>query len=164
MALSLFLPFFLVQAELKPMNIHIFTQTGCPHCASAISLLENMKNNGYPEIVINEFDMKANHDHIKKLLLFANAYQADPRTVPLIFIGDKHISGYLENSLREAIEYYHLPVNNYPDPQNIVDEYYQSHPVQSEQPAGNTKTEIVGWVVIGAIILGGGVILINKFF
>ena len=162
--LAFFLPLFSAQAEQAPMDVYIFTQTGCPHCAKALSLLEELKNNGYPEIVVHEFDMKAEPTQVKKLIQFANVYKADARKVPVLFIGTKAISGFLENSIKEALEYYHLPVNSYPNPQNIVDEYYKTHPDPIMPAADTAQTAIIGWMVLGVVVVGGGVVVVNKFF
>ncbi len=151
------------QAAESPMDIYIFTQNGCPHCANILSQLETLKQNEYPQIVIHDFDMKADPKYVTKFNEFNYAYKISPQGIPVTFIGAKAIEGESENEISQAVEFYNLPVNEYPDPQLFVKTYLENNPLpENEQP--QSGQENIGWIVIGVIIVGGVIFVVNKVF
>ena len=64
-------------------KVQIYTTNWCPYCTAAKSLLDD-KGVPYDEIDVTEPDLRA------EMMQRANGR----RTVPQIFIGDKHVGGY----------------------------------------------------------------------
>ncbi|NQT49550.1 hypothetical protein HQ571_02535 [Candidatus Kuenenbacteria bacterium] len=167
-AFLLLMPFIGIQAEeektAQTIDVYIFTQTGCQYCAKAKELLETLQETEYPEIKVHEFDMKANPKYVKKFDEFNTAYDISPSGVPVTFIGNKSVQGWKENELRQLIEFYHLPTNEYPNPQQIVDDFLKENPDKAPADAPRSPKETLGWVVLGVIVVGGGIFIINKAF
>jgi len=162
--LFMFSPLLSASAAEKTTEVYIFTQKGCPHCANALALLDEMKSDGYPEIVVNEFDMKVQPKYVKKYQEFATAYNINPNGVPVIYIGPKTIIGFQETSIREAIETCHLPISSCVNPNDYVTEQLKNLPLTSTSANPNSSSAIVGWVVLGILVIGGGALIVNKFF
>lgn len=162
--LMLLAPLFNVLAADKTTEVYIFTQKGCPYCAKAMALLDEMKKNDYPEINVNEFDLKVHPKYVKKYLEFATAYNINPDGVPVIYIGPKTIIGFQETSIREAIETCHLPISNCLNPNDYVTEQLKNLPSVPDSNNSNSSKTIIGWVVLGVLVVGGGALVINKFF
>jgi glutaredoxin len=162
--LFMFLPLFNVSAAEKTTEVYIFTQKGCPHCANALALLDEMKTGDYPEIVVKEFDMKVQPKYVKKYQEFATAYNINPTGVPVIYIGQKTIIGFQESSIREAIETCHLPISNCVNPNDYVTEQLKNLPAIPVSNNINSSQSIVGWVVLVILVVGGGALIVNKFF
>lgn len=162
--LILFLPLFGLSAAEKTTEVYIFTQQGCPYCAKAMALLDEMKKSDYPEINVNEFDMKVHPKYVKKYQEFASAYKISPTGVPVTYVGPKAIIGFEETSLRQAIESCHLPISDCVNPNDYVAEQLKNLPTINQTNSSGTPQEIVGWVILGILVVGGGVLIINKFF
>lgn len=162
--LMLLTPLFNLLAADKTTEIYIFTQKGCPYCAKALALFDEMKKGDYSEINVNEFDMKVYPKYVKKYQEFANAYKISPTGVPVTYIGPKAIVGFEETSLRQAIEFCHLPISDCVNPNDFVAEQLKNLPAGDQTNSSGTPQEIVGWVVLGLLVVGGGVLIVNKFF
>lgn len=65
-------------------NIVIYTKDYCPYCVRAKSLLTQKKQ------TFTEIDVTHDADKLQEMLGKANGQ----RTVPQIFIGEKHIGGF----------------------------------------------------------------------
>jgi hypothetical protein len=152
-----------VQAEeQKPIKIYAFTQQGCPYCAQLISFLETQKNGDYPQIQVEEFDLKNNPGFIPKFNEFARAFGTDTNSIPKTFIGDKIIDGFRETELRSRLEYCSLPVNDCGDSEKIVKEKLAN--LDDTKTQSNSSEETLGWVVIGVIVVAAGGFLFYKIF
>ncbi|MEK7159197.1 MAG: glutaredoxin domain-containing protein [Patescibacteria group bacterium] len=162
--LVMFLPLFNVSATEKTTEVYIFTQQGCPHCANALALLDEMKSSDYPEIVVDEFDMKVQPKYVKKYQEFATAYNINPTGVPVLYIGPKTIIGFQETEIRQALESCHLPISNCINPNDYVAEQLKSLPAIPNSTNPNSPQAMVGWVVLGILVVGGGIVIVNKFF
>lgn len=151
-------------AQDKATDVYVFSQQGCPYCAKTLTLLEELKSKDYPELKIHEYDMKEHPDYANKFIEFAKAYGADINKVPTTFINKTAIAGFRESDLRQMVEYCHLPVNTCVDPAKFVQEKLsQPTPVQDEKPFTNTaRPEVIGWILIGGLVVGGAIFIFNK--
>jgi len=160
--------FFLIlpimaKADDKTVEAVIFTQTGCQHCAKAISLLNNLRIS-YPGLTINEIDLRKNPENYQSFVQFSAAYGLSADATPLIFIGDKAISGYREQQITEAVEHCFLPVVNCQNPTNKVAQYLKENSVDTKQIIQPTTNSKIGkYILTGVIISIGALILINKY-
>lgn len=148
----------------KVTDVYVFSQQGCPYCAKTLSLLEELKSKDYPELKIHSYDMKEHPEYFTKFEEFAKAYGTDINKVPTTFINKTAIAGFRESDLRQMVEYCHLPVNSCVDPAKFVQEKLsQPTPVQEEKPFTNTaRPEVIGWILIGGIVIGGAIFIFNK--
>lgn len=86
-------------------ELHLFSMSGCPHCAHAKSFLETFKQENIPDLKINE------HDIGRNAALAEEFYQdysvpADQRgLVPAIFVGDRYFVGFNDQIGREIGNY-----------------------------------------------------------
>lgn len=151
-------------AQDKKVDVYVFSQQGCPYCAKTLTLLDELKSKDYPELKIHEYDMKEHPEYINKFAEFAKAYDADINKVPTTFINKTAISGFRESDFRQMVEYCHLPVNNCVDPAKFVQEKLsQPTPVTETKPFTNTaRPEVIGWIFIGGIVIGGAIFIFNK--
>lgn len=157
-------PFFFANAETqsavagKPVDVYIFTQTGCPHCANAIAFLNNYKATANPNLTIQEFDMVAHREYVGKFFQFAAAYNAPTETVPVVFVGDRFVAGDRLDNLKSLLD--DCGARACVDPE----QYVNDHPTQTSTSAPQTDKSIAGYVVLGVVIVGAGLIVVNKFF
>ena len=81
--------------EEPPVVIYFFWGDGCPHCALAKPYLEGLAQQ-YPQIVLRSYEVwenAPNRDFFSKVMA---KYGAEPRYVPVIFIGERYWEGYRE--------------------------------------------------------------------
>jgi glutaredoxin len=145
-----------------PINVHIFTQQGCPHCARTLVYLEELKKTEYPQIVVTDYDLKTNPEKYQTYVEFATAFNvfSTALTVPVTFVGDKVIFGEKPSDIRAAIET--CKIKQCRDTKDIVAEYVSAHPEVQPAPA-NSSASIVGWIVLGVVGIAIIVFVINKF-
>ncbi|MFH0779458.1 MAG: glutaredoxin [Parcubacteria group bacterium] len=154
-------PLFFANAETqpaaagKPVGVYIFTQTGCPHCANALAFLNNYKATVNSNLTIREFDLVAHREYVDKFFQFAAAYKAPTEAVPVAFVNDKFVAGDRIDNLKILLD--DCGIRACVDPQQFVNE----HPATGSTQKNNS---IIGYIVIGAVIIGGGLIAVNKFF
>ncbi len=86
------------------VNIYFFWGEGCPHCATAKPVLEELAA-GNPQINYYDFEVYEHSENVELFYAFGNAYNLEPKYVPTIFIGDRYWEGYSE-AMREEIEAY----------------------------------------------------------
>lgn len=161
MAILFFLIPFIAQADqtaAKEIPVYIFTQQGCPHCAAILALLDELKNNSYSGIKIYEFDLKAHPEYFSAYQKMAAAYGIDANQVPITYIGGRAIIGEQESTIREAVEYCSLPINECVNPGKYLENILPNLDVNASQ----SKIKFIGWLVIGAIIIGGGIFIAAK--
>ena len=146
----------------KSINVYIFTQQGCPHCARTLAYLEELKKTEYPQLMVTEFDLKIHPEYFQKYVQFAtalNVYSSD-WGVPVTFVGDKVVFGELLSDIRAAIET--SKVKNSRDTEDIVNDYVKAHPELNPAPVASTSASVIGWVVIGVVGIAVLVLVINK--
>lgn len=144
-----------------PINVHIFTQQGCPHCARTLIQLEELKKTEYPQIVVTEYDLKTNPEKYQTYVQFATAFNvfSSSLAVPVTFVGDKVVFGEKPSEIRAAIET--CKIKQCRDTKDIVAEYVAAHPEVAPDTT-NSSASIVGWIVLGVVGVGVLVLIINK--
>lgn len=142
----------------KPIDVYIFTQTGCPHCANAIAFLNNYKTTVNSNLTIQEFDLVAHREYAAKFFQFAAAYNAPTEAVPVAFVGDKFVAGDRLDNLKSLLDDCNLRACVDPE------QYANDHPAQASTNAPQKDKSIAGYAVLGAVIVGAGLIVVNKFF
>ncbi|MBI5072177.1 hypothetical protein HZB93_04850 [Candidatus Falkowbacteria bacterium] len=150
-----FVAFLLPQtasAASNPVELYFFEGQGCPHCARMASYLEGLKVD-YPNLTVHDFEVYFNKENQELFQRMAAAYGSDSNGVPMIFIGDDVVVGENYEKLKSAVEKCSTEI--------CVSPLYKLETSDannnSNQPAvpGTNQNEMVGWIVIGIIILGG---------
>lgn len=146
-------PWISAKATGAATEVFIFTQKGCLYCAKTLSYLEALKKDSYPDLTAREFDLRDNPKYFQKYKDFARAYKATADSVPMVYIGDKVIKGYLPDDVRNAIEY--CENNDCPNPEKKVAQFVKETPDTSAENSSSNRN-LIGWGVLG--ILGAAVI------
>ena len=155
---ALFVPMISVSAADKDLDVYIFTSTGCPYCAQMLSHLEELKENTYPNLKIHEFDLREDPKHYDAFTNYQMAYSTVADGVPVSFIGNKVIKGNLQNEVDAALA--NCNENECLDPESIVADYVKANP--SAKQAASSDKALMGWIVIGVIVVGGVVLLLSR--
>lgn len=160
--LILFCLFFsfanIVHAENNKINLVIFTQTGCQYCAKTLEHLNSLKKDKYPELTIQEYDIREDPNYYQTFMDYQHAYGSTADGTPVTFIGNKAIQGELLEEIDAAIE--NCKKQQCEDPTSIVAAYVKGHPSEKQKKT-NAKT-IIGWIIIGVVVAGGGILLLSK--
>jgi len=82
------------------VSIYFFWGEGCPHCARAKPVLEDLANQN-PEVALYEFEIYNNAENGVIFSEIAQAYGVEPRYVPTIFIGDTVWEGFADEFAQE---------------------------------------------------------------
>ncbi|MDR9392328.1 MAG: glutaredoxin domain-containing protein, partial [Trueperaceae bacterium] len=79
-------------APSAPVDVYVFHGEGCPHCATALAFLEDLRAD-HPHLRVHAFEVW--HDDANRALLqaFARAYDREVRGVPVIVVGDAWWTG-----------------------------------------------------------------------
>ena len=77
------------------LPIYIFWGEGCPHCAKAKPILEDLARNN-PAVKLYEFEIYNSRENQDLFSQFGEAYGFEPRYVPTILIGDEKWEGYTD--------------------------------------------------------------------
>jgi len=158
----------IVSAQSNTVDLYFFYGQGCPHCAQAEVFLEKLKNQ-YPQLNIFANEVYYNQNNRLLYSAMAQAYGLNLAEipVPVIYIDEKSFVGYSDyigSQIRNEI----LRCLNQKCPSPI--EKIQSG--QNNQIANNKisfnnkislKQSLVGWIVIGLIILIGIFLLVKLF-
>lgn len=83
-----------VRAEEK-VNLHLFYSKGCPHCSKEKLFLDNLKQR-YNRLSIYEYEV-SDQKNVELLIEVGKTLGADVRGVPFTVIGEKYISGYMND-------------------------------------------------------------------
>lgn len=146
------LPSF-ARAQTNPVELYFFEGQGCPHCARMASYLEGLKVD-YPNLVVKNFEVYFNKDNQDFFAKMAAAYNSDSGSVPVIFIGGQVIKGEAYEDVKNAVEKCSTEIVC-PSPATKISA--DSNTNASVNPAGGN--EIVGWIVIGAVVVFGGLMV-----
>ncbi len=153
---------FAARAEANPVELYFFEGQGCPHCARMASYLEGLKVD-YPNLEVRDFEVYFNKDNQDLFQRMAAAYGADSNGVPAIFIGDEAIIGENYEKLKSTVEKCSTEVC----PSPLYKLETQNGNSNSNEPAGSqsavNQETIIGWVVIGVIVVVGAVLIIFGF-
>lgn len=80
--------------------IYFFWGEGCPHCAKAKPVLEDLAKQN-PSIVFYEFEIYNNAENQQLFSAMSQAYGFEPRYVPTIIVGDAIWEGYADEFASE---------------------------------------------------------------
>lgn len=97
----IFLSFSAAFAQDDTIKIYFFSATGCPHCKEERPFLEKMKEK-YPQLEIVELEVTENKDNLKLLTDVGKKLDANVSGVPFTVIGEKYISGYMDENTSGA--------------------------------------------------------------
>ncbi len=98
------------------VNIYFFWGQGCPHCAQAKPVLEEIVN-ANPKIGMYDYDLYTNQEYTEIFFAFGAALDFEPQYVPTIIIGERYWVGYSEDYRQEIIEYINFCLESgCPDP------------------------------------------------
>ncbi len=75
--------------------IYIFWGEGCPHCAKAKPVLEDLARQN-PLVALYEFEIYNSEQNQQLFATFGEAYGFEPRYVPTIIVGDNVWEGYAD--------------------------------------------------------------------
>ena len=103
----------IVQAfsEDTEVNIYIFWGEGCPHCAEAKPVLEEIAALD-ARIGFYDFEVYDHPENLDLFLEFSDAYGVSPQGVPTMFIGEQYWIGYSENIRSEMASYINYCLEN----------------------------------------------------
>lgn len=85
-----------------PVEVVVVHGKGCPHCASLLDFLEDIKPS-YPELTVVEYEIYFDKDNLKIAQKLAESYGKDIGGVPAIFIADTMMVGF-NNAIGETLE------------------------------------------------------------
>ncbi|MBU1131998.1 hypothetical protein KKC32_01955 [Patescibacteria group bacterium] len=157
-----FLPFIPARAESKPINVYVFTEQGCSHCANVKSYLQTLTRDEFPGINVIEKDLRTDPDAYQGYVDFATAYGIMSATVsvPITYVGEKAIQGDVLREIHSAIALCDL--KECKDPAQVVKEYFANNSNAKPTVETSSNQELLGYVIIGILIIGGIVIFLNK--
>jgi len=158
-----FLFFFLLFPVLKTsaqesIEIYLFVQQGCQHCAKAEKQLEEWKNSIYPKIDVKIMDI-TNKESLQLLILAQQAYRFQSQGVPTIFIGEQAVMGAKMDEIETVIK--KCQEQTCPQPSEVIQNYQdrqtqlekEKMATQEEQLATEEKNNTTDLIVIGIIII-----------
>jgi len=123
-------------SEDTEVNIYIFWGEGCPHCAEAMPVLEEIAA-ADSRVGFYEFEVYKAPENLDLFYEFATVYGVTPQGVPTIFIGEQYWIGYSENVKSEITNYINYCLENGCDDPGKV-HLSTLIPVNTETPQGIT--------------------------
>lgn len=90
----------------KIISIYFFWGDGCPHCAAAKPILQEIVDEN-PQVILKSFEIYYNEENQKIFMDMAAAYGFEPRVVPTIMLADRYWEGFydqVEIEIRAAIK------------------------------------------------------------
>lgn len=151
-----------VCAQSSGVDLYFFYGQGCPHCTQAEVFLKQLKNQ-YPRLNIFSSEVFYNQNNRTVYLAMARAYGlnlADIQ-VPVIYVGEKSFVGfndYIGSQIRnEVLRCFNQKCFS------PIDKLQSGQNSQSLDNKANLKQVIVGWIVIGLIVLISVFLLIKLF-
>lgn len=84
------------------VNIYFFYSQFCPHCHTEALFLSKLKQEYQNKIEIYAFEIATNDANAQIFVQFGQVYKADVSGVPVVFIGEKHITGYYNDEYTGA--------------------------------------------------------------
>jgi glutaredoxin len=89
----------------QSVAIYFFWGDGCPHCAAAKPVLEELTRQ-YPNVEVRAYEVWYNESNQQLLQQMAGAFGFEASSVPTIFIGDRYWIGYsdgIRNEIAAAV-------------------------------------------------------------
>ncbi|MDZ7799772.1 MAG: hypothetical protein U5K81_03115 [Trueperaceae bacterium] len=117
-----------------PVDVYIFHGDGCPHCATALAFLADLKQD-HPTLRVHDFEVWYDADNRPLLEELAAAYGRRVQGVPMIFLGDEVWTGFGASVARDlqerVVRYEQQPA---PDPMARIGRAEESEEEESEEP------------------------------
>lgn len=153
-----------VLAQQENVDVFLFYGQGCPHCAQAEKFLKTLKKN-YPNLTIKEFEVYFNQENRSIYFALANAYKINVTEVPVpaIFIGEKYFIGY-SSYVGSQIKREIIKCSSQKCPSPIEKLSSDTNPNTNPNIPNNPTQIIIGWIVIGLIVLVAGFLIIKLVF
>ena len=169
---SLFLGFFsFASAQQKPLDLYLFYSDGCPHCANIEAYIQDKLIPKYPNLVVHKFEISHNEANRTTFYNYAGAYGITSNYVPTLFIGEQSIVGEEYDALASAVEL--NSKTQAVSPEEKVQAYLAAQNQQTyqqntnNQPQNNTQnsaTQVIGWIVILALLGSFSGLIYYKYF
>jgi thiol-disulfide isomerase/thioredoxin len=141
----------LPQEDQADAVVYFFWGDGCPHCEAAKPFLENLVKK-YPGVELRSYEVWNNVVNRNFFTQFMAAHDAEPRYVPVIFIGDQYWEGYREDLNSEIESALANCVNSScPDAARGVS-------LPNGDQVTSADTGLPPWAIAGVIIVVGGLI------
>ena len=142
----------------NPVELYFFEGQGCPHCARMASYLEGLKSD-YPNLVVKNFEVYFNKDNQDLFAKMAAVYNSDSSSVPSIFIGDQVIKGEEYEAVKTAVDKCSTVEICASPAAKLGAANVNDNTNASASTSGNGGNELVGWAVIGAVVVFGGLFI-----
>ncbi|MCX6055815.1 MAG: hypothetical protein NTZ74_13065 [Chloroflexi bacterium] len=100
----------IAQQQPPAIMIYFFWGDGCPHCAKAKPFLEELARKN-PEVQIKAFEVWNDKSNLELLKKFAAGFGFEPKSVPLILMGDRYWEGYSDyigEEITKAVAQYQI--------------------------------------------------------
>ncbi|MFZ5364683.1 MAG: glutaredoxin family protein [Patescibacteria group bacterium] len=142
----------------KTVEILMFVQQGCPHCAKTEEKLKEWQAGDYPEIDVKRFDILESKDNLQLFLDAQQAYGIQSSGVPTLYIGEQTIIGERYDEIEAAIkkcqaQYCPAPtdiINNYLDRQHSATTASIDN-VSAQSNAAARQVIVLAIVIIAAV-------------
>jgi thiol-disulfide isomerase/thioredoxin len=93
--------FSVQNSDEEKINVYFFWGKGCPHCEEEKPFLEKLQKK-YPQIVVHSYEVWESKENRDLMVEFGNKLSADVRGVPFTVIGEKYVSGWMDESYTGA--------------------------------------------------------------
>lgn len=93
---SLFLPSFVNAQNQETLNIYLFYGQGCPHCSKEEVFSQDLTQQ-YSNLKLYTFEVYNHSDNMKVLQAIGQELKLDTSGVPMVFVGNQHMVGYLSD-------------------------------------------------------------------
>lgn len=147
----------------KQIEIYMFVQQGCPHCAKTEAQLEDWKEDEYPEINVSVFDI-LEKENLELFVFAQRAYGHMSQGVPTIFVGNNVIVGSRLEQLEETIK--ECQLTDCPNPSEKIQEYIDQQAEgnvlntnQNDGQTAGTDNQLVKQIIIFAIVVIGIILI-----
>jgi glutaredoxin len=88
-------------ANTEPINVYIFWQKGCPYCASAKAVLEDIRQDR-PEIALKSIEITESGSNENLYEAILSHFEIDQAVVPIVIIGGNHFVGFADQGRSAA--------------------------------------------------------------
>lgn len=85
----------------KKINIYFFWGKGCPHCEKEKPFLEKLEQK-YPQVKVLSYEVWGNKENRNLMVAFGKKLDADVKGVPFTVIGEKYVSGWMDEAYTGA--------------------------------------------------------------
>ncbi len=93
-----------VKKEKNKVNIYLFWQVGCHHCAKELDFIKNINEEDKKLFNLYTFDVSASQENLDVLKTFSSAMNEEINSVPYTIIGKKSFHGFNDKISLEIID------------------------------------------------------------